>query len=52
MQEMRTVEHVLLHWASKWKGEALVMLVDNRAVAHAIANQTIRGAFMQVLRRC
>jgi len=45
-QEMRAVEQVLLHWASKWKGKALVMHVNNRAVAQGIANRTIRGASM------
>ena len=48
---MRAVEQVLLYWASMWKGKTLVMHVDNRAVAHGIANQTIRGGSMQVLRR-
>ena len=52
MEEMRAVEQVLLHWASKSKGKVLVMYVDNLAVAHGIANWTIRGASMQVLRRC
>jgi len=51
-QEMRAFEQVLLHWASKGKGKILVMHVDNRAVSHGIANGTIRGASMQVLRRC
>jgi len=51
-QEMGAFEQVLLHWASKWKGKTLVRHVDNRAVSHGIANQTIRGASMQVLRRC
>jgi len=51
-QEIRTVEQVSLHWVSKWKGRALVMHVDNQAVAHGIANRTMRGASMQVLRRC
>ena len=37
-QEMCAVKQVLLHWASKWKGKTLVMHVDNRAVAHGIAN--------------
>lgn len=50
-QEMRAVEQVLLYWAPRWKGKTLVIHVDNRAVAHGIANWTIRGASMQVLRR-
>ena len=51
-QEMRAVKQVLLYWAPMWKGKTLVMHVDNRAVAHGIANRTIRGGSMQVLRRC
>ena len=49
---MRGVEQVLLYWAPIWKGKTLVMHVDNRAVAHGIANWTIRGGSMQVLKRC
>ena len=49
---MRAVEQVLLDWGREWKGKALIMHVDNRAVVHALANKTIRGASMQVLRRC
>ena len=51
-QEMRAVEQVLLHWGREWKGKILIIHIDNRAVVHAIANRTIRGASMQVLRRC
>ena len=51
-QEMRAVEQVLLHWGSEWKGMTLVIHVDNRAVAHAVSNRTIRGGSMNVLRRC
>jgi len=50
--EMCAIEQVLLHWASKWKGKALGMHVENRAVAHCIASETIREASRQVLRRC
>ena len=30
----------------------MVMHIDNRAVAYAVGNRTIRGASMTVLRRC
>jgi len=50
--EMRAVEQVLLHWGSKWRGKILVMHIDNKAVVHALKNQTIRGGSMHVLRRC
>ena len=49
---MRAVEEVLLHWGSEWKGMTLVIHVDNRAVAHAVFNRTIRGGSMNVLGRC
>ena len=51
-QEMRAVEQMLLYWGREWKGKSLLLHVDNRAVAHGISNMTIRGASMQVLRRC
>jgi len=51
-QEMRAVEQVLLYWGALWKGKSLLMHTDNRAVAHALTNRTIRGAAMEVLRRC
>ena len=51
-QAMRAVEQVFLHWGREWKGKALIMHTDNRAVVHALANKTIRGTSMQVLRRC
>ena len=50
-QEMRAVEQVLLYWGRQWKGKRLIIHTDNRAVAHALANRSIRGAPMQVLRR-
>ena len=50
-QEMLGVEQVQLDWAPMWKGKALVMHVDKRAVAHGITSRTIRGASMAVLRR-
>ena len=51
-KEMRTVEQALLHWGQKWTGRRVTLHTDNRAVAHGIANRTIRGASMDVLRRC
>jgi len=50
-QEMLAIEQVLMHWASKGKGKALLMHVDNRAVAYGIANWEICGASMQLFRR-
>ena len=40
-QEIHGVEQVLLHWGREWKGKALIMHIDNRAVVHALANKTI-----------
>ena len=51
-QEMRAVEQVLLHWGNEWKGMTLVIHVNNRAIAHAVSNRTIRGGSMNVLHRC
>jgi len=51
-QEMRAVEQVLLYWGRHWQGRKLIIHVDNRAVAHAVSNRSIRGAPMKVLRRC
>jgi len=51
-QERQVVEQVPLHWGSLWKGKSLLIHVNNKAVAHGISNMTIRGASMQVLRRC
>jgi len=51
-QEMRAVEQVLLHWGADWIGKRLIIHIDNRAVVHGLTNRTIRGASMQVLRRC
>lgn len=51
-QEMGAVEQVLLYWGRYWQGRKLIIHVDNRAVAHAVSNRSIRGAPMQVLRRC
>jgi len=50
--EMRAVEQVLLYWGREWKGKLLVIHVDNQAVAYGLANRTIRGAPMRILRRC
>ena len=49
---MRAVEQVLLYWGREWKGKRLVFHVDNQAVAYGLANGTIRGAPMRILRRC
>ena len=49
---MRAVEQLLLYWESGWKGKRVVIYTDNRAVSYGLANGTIRGASMQVLRRC
>ena len=51
-KEMRAVEQALLYWGRQWRGSKVIMHVDNRAVAHGLENQTIRGAPMDVLRRC
>jgi len=50
-QEICAVEPVLLHWAAKWKGKSPIIHVDKCAVAHGIAQLTIRVASMPVLRR-
>ena len=50
--EMRAVEQALLYWGPAWKGKRVVMHIDNQAVAYGLANRTIRGASMDVLRRC
>ena len=50
--EMRAIEQVLLYWDKGWKGKRLVIHVDNQAVAYVLANRTIRGAPMRILRRC
>ena len=49
---MRAVEQVLLYWGRQWRGKRLVMHIDNWTVVHDLANKTIRGAPMRVLRRC
>ena len=49
---MPAVEQVLLYWGSTWRGKQVVMHVDNRAIAHGMLNRTIRGASMEILRRC
>ena len=48
-KEMRAVEQALLYWGRQWRGSKVIMHVDNRAVAHGLENQTIRGAPMNVL---
>ena len=49
---MRAVEQVLLYWGKGWKGKRLVILVDNQPVVYGLANRTIRGVPMRILRRC
>lgn len=51
-KEMRAVEQALLHWGKSCRGVKVIMHIDNRAVAYAITNQTIRGATRSVLRHC
>ena len=51
-KEMRAVEQALLHWGPIWRGKRVMVHIDNRAVFHALDNQTIRGTSMDVLRRC
>jgi len=51
-KQMQAVEQARLHWGHKWRGKRIIMHIDNRAVAYAIENRTIRGASMNVLRRC
>jgi len=50
--EMRAVEQAILYRGKVRRGKRVVIQIDNRAVAHGLANGTIRGASMQVLRRC
>ena len=52
MKEMKAVEQAFLHWAVHWKEKRVICDVDNRAVFHGLENRTIRGASMEVLRRC
>jgi len=49
---MQAVKQLLLYWGKKWRGKTVRMHIDNRAVAHALSNRTIRGASMPVMRRC
>ena len=51
-KEMRAVEQGLLRWGRIWKGARVISHIDNQAVVHGIANHTIRGNTMDVLRRC
>ena len=51
-KEMRAVEQSLLYWGKHWRGTKVIMNIDNRAVVHGLENRTIRGATMNVLRRC
>lgn len=50
--EMRAVEQAILYWGHTWKGKRVVMYIDNQAVVHGLTNGTMRGAPMEVLRRC
>ena len=49
---MPAVEQALVYWGSQWQGTKVIMYIDNRAVVHTLKNLTIRGATMNVLRRC
>jgi len=51
-EEMPAAEQILLYWGKSWEGKRVVMHTDNRAVSYGLANGTIRGASMTVLRRC
>ena len=51
-KEMRAVEQGLLRWGRIWKGARVISHIDNQAVVHGIANLTIRGNTMDILRRC
>jgi len=50
--EMRAVEQAILYWGKVWRSKRVAIHIDNRAVAHGLAKCTIRGASMQVFRRC
>ena len=52
IKEMRVVQQSLLYWGKQWRGTKVIMNIDNRAVVHWLQNRTIRGATMNVLRRC
>ena len=49
---MRAIEQGLLRWGRIWKGARVISHIDNQAVVPGIANLTIRGNTMDVLRRC
>jgi len=51
-KEMCAVEQSLLYWGKHWRGTKVIMNIDNRAVVYGLENSTIRGATMNVLRRC
>ena len=51
-KEMWAVEQGLLRWGRIWKGAWVITHINNQAVVHGIANQTIRGNTMDVLHRC
>jgi len=51
-KEIPAVEQALLYWGERWRGTRVIMNIDNHAVVHALENQTIRGASMNVLPRC
>ena len=46
------MEQGLLRWGRIWKGAKVSMYIDNQAVVHGIANQSMRGKTMETLRRC
>ena len=49
---MPAVEQALFYWGSGWRRTKVIIYIDNRAVVHALEDLTIRGATMNVLRRC
>jgi len=53
-KEIRVVEQALLYWGNRcqWRGTKVIRHIDNQAVLHALHNQTIWGASMNVLGRC
>lgn len=51
-KKMRADEQPFLHWGVEWKGKRVICHVDNQAVFHVLENRTIRGASMELLRRC
>lgn len=50
--QMRSGQQALLCWGRRWKGSKIMIRIDQRAVAHGLKSRTIRGAPMNILRRC